>query len=713
MSEFLLEIGCEEIPARMLPDGIAALGEGLVAALHNADLTHGRIDAHGTPRRLMVSVEELAFRQPDCLEERRGPAIDKAFDASGQATKAALGFARSCGLSMEQLSRETTPKGVYLMARIARPGRSAQEILTGLIPGLIQSLPWPKTMRWGAGTSRFVRPIHSLVALLDGEILDINLEGIQAGDQTAGHRFLAPGYHRVTGLYQYMDILATAKVILDQKAREQAIRSGATRLATQVGGHPVIDPTLLAENACLTEWPVPMRGEFAARYLDIPPEVLTTSMQHHQKYFPVVDAHNKLLPFFILVANMEVPDPAVLIQGNQRVLRARLEDAAFYWKTDRETPLAARREGLRQVVFQARLGTVWQKSLRMESLAGQLAQALAPTALSSVQTAAQLAKCDLLTGMVGEFPELQGVMGGHYARVAGLDAAVADAIADHYKPQGAADSLPRNMPGRLLAIADKLDTLVGCFGIGLVPTGTKDPFALRRAALGIIRIILEGDDAVLNPGREQHRIRLDLRQWIQTACDGYAAHGEKLAQDPATITRELLAFFMGRLRSYLKSEGIDHDLIDAIEALELDDLSDIVRRVRALREFKKLPSYPALVAANKRIVNILRQPEAQPVETALASDAQGVILENPAEQGLQEAIKKLDTVVTTQAAREEYQAALDSLASLRDVIDRFFDDILVMDPDPMIRRRRVALLARVRDMFTRVADVSRLVLPEE
>ncbi|MBF0321350.1 MAG: glycine--tRNA ligase subunit beta, partial [Magnetococcales bacterium] len=353
MSELLLEVGCEEIPARMLPDAINGLGERLAAALHQAGLTHGRIDCHGTPRRLMAGVEELAFQQPDCIEDRRGPAVEKAFDSAGKPTKAALGFARSCGLAMQQLARESTPKGEYLVARISQPGRPAREILVDLIPNLIGNLPWPKTMRWGAGQFRFVRPIHNLVVLLDGELLDVNLAGIQAGDQVSGHRFMAPGYYRVTGLYQYMDLLATVRVILSQKSREDVIRAGATRLAEQVGGRPLIAPSLLAENACLTEWPVPMRGEFDVKYLDIPPEVLTTSMQHHQKYFPVVDAANKLLPYFILVANMEVPDPSVLIQGNQRVLRARLEDAAFYWKVDRETPLERRRDGLRQVVFQA------------------------------------------------------------------------------------------------------------------------------------------------------------------------------------------------------------------------------------------------------------------------------------------------------------------------------------------------------------------------
>ncbi|MBF0137639.1 MAG: glycine--tRNA ligase subunit beta [Magnetococcales bacterium] len=712
MSELLLEIGCEEIPARMLPEGIDALRENMTAALYTAGLAHGRIDSQGTPRRLMISVEELAPKQPDCIEERRGPAVDKAFDAAGEPTKAAQGFARSCGLNMKQLSRETSAKGTYLIARIPRPGRPAREILTEIIPGLIQNLPWPKTMRWGTGTLRFVRPIHSLLALLDEEILDLNLEGIQAGDQTAGHRFLAPGLHRVTGLYHYMDVLATAKVILDQKARESAIRSVAERLATEVGGHPLIDPGLLAENACLTEWPIPLRGTFDVKYLDIPPEVLTTSMQHHQKYFPVVDAHNKLLPCFILVANMEVADPSVLIRGNQRVLRARLEDAAFYWKSDREIPLADRRESLRNVVFQARLGTLWQKSLRLEALAGQLAQAVAPSALPALQIAAPIAKCDLVTGMVGEFPELQGIMGGHYARAANLDPDAATAIADHYKPQGAADSLPGNMAGKLLAIADKLDTLVGCFGIGLVPTGTKDPFALRRAALGIIRITLEGHDATQPPGTSNQTIRLNLRQWIQTACAGYTLHGEKLAQDPATITRELLAFFLGRLRAHLKAIDIDPDLIDAVEALELDDLLDIVQRAHALKKFKELPSYTALVAANKRIVNILRQTEADVHQAPLANATQNGRVGDSAELGLREAVEKMENIVATHAAQGNYQAALATLAGLRGVIDRFFDEILVMDPDPEIRQQRVNLLSRVRTLFTLVADVSRLILPE-
>ncbi|MBF0623579.1 MAG: glycine--tRNA ligase subunit beta [Magnetococcales bacterium] len=700
MSEFLLEIGCEEIPARMLPGAIGYVKERLETGLREAGLTFDRVETHGTPRRLMAGVTGLAAAQPDRVEERRGPSLDKGFDADGNPTKAVLGFARSCGIDVGDLVRVETPKGIWLMGRIRQPGRPTADILPEILAALIREIPWPKTMRWGDGETRFVRPLHRVTALLDGQVVPLHLEHLTAGDEIDGHRFMAPGPHRVTGIAQYRETLLKARVMLEVAERERVIRAGAEALAAAAGGRAVIDDGLLSENACLNEWPVPLLGRFEERFLEIPPEVLTTSMKSHQKYFPVVDGQGAMLPCFILVANMVVPDPDVIVRGNQRVLRARLEDAAFYWREDRQMPLGARLDGLKNVVFQARLGSLWQKSMRLSRLAGNLAAAVNPELVVTLATAGCLSKCDLVTGMVGQFPELQGIMGGYYAQAAGLDAEVAGTIAGHYRPQGAADSLPDGRAAALLAIVDRLDTLTGCFGIGLVPTGAKDPFALRRAALGVIRMVTEGEG-----------IALPLRRWIATAHAGYDQHGERLDQDVTAVVESLLGFFYGRLKSHLKAEGLDYDLIDAVQALGLDDLHDAMRRVRALAHFKGLPEYEALVAANKRIANILQQAY-QGVVPAREVETGPAVLRESAEQALFAAIPPLERQVAEHCAAGAYSAALETLAGLRENIDRFFEQVLVMDSDHAVRDNRLALLARVRNVFARVADVSCLVLPE-
>ncbi|MEO5353238.1 MAG: glycine--tRNA ligase subunit beta [Magnetococcus sp. XQGC-1] len=698
LGTFFWEIGCEEIPAGLLPGAIIGLQSRMETALEEAGLSvagQTQVVSQGTPRRLVVWVTGLAARQADREEERRGPALAQAFAADGRPTAAAEGFARSCGVSVADLQQRATPKGSYLVHLSRSAGESAASLLPRLLHDLLTAFPWKKSMRWGGGEMRFVRPLRWMVALLDGQLLPFcTADGLVAESVSRGHRFMTPAPLPVTDLESHRQRLRQAHVLLDLGEREAVIRAGAERLAAQAGGQAIISPELLTENGCLTEWPVPLLGRFDPGYLAIPADVLITSMQHHQKYFPVAGADGRLLPCFIAVANLETGDQSVLVKGFERVLRARLEDAAFFWNEDRKRPLAERLTGLQQVVFQAKLGTVYQKVERMRHLAKLVAGFLdpAPTA-TQVEQAALWSKCDLITGMVGEFPELQGVMGGHYLREEGGDPEVAAAIRDHHRPQGMADALPETLLGIVTALVDKWDTLVGCFAVGLVPTGAKDPFALRRAALGVIRMVLV------------HNLHLPLREILRHA-HGLYAEGV-LVEGVEQTVRQVQEFFYGRLNAFLKSEGFDGDLLDAVQQLDLDDLLDMVLRVRALAVFKTLPSYGALVAANKRIANIL--------EKAGGLQQGGVdagLFTLPAEVQLHQEVESRRLVVPELVQRRAYAEALQQLAELRGVIDRFFAEVLVMDPDLAVRNNRLALLAQVRQTFRQVADVSCLVLPE-
>ncbi|MEO5346742.1 MAG: glycine--tRNA ligase subunit beta [Magnetococcus sp. YQC-9] len=694
MSDLLWEVGCEEIPARMLGEAIRHFGEATMNTLSEAGLSvdETRLSwCDGTPRRLALSVTGIAARQADRAETKRGPALERAFDGQGQPTKATEGFAQSCGTTVDALERLETPKGVYLAFTIRQAGSPATEILPKRMASILAAFPWPKSMRWGSGQTRFVRPIRWMVALLDGQVLDARAsESVVADNQTRGHRFMAPGCFPVRDEASYRATLAAKRVMLSLEERCAVIREGVARLAAAEGGEAWMDEGLVIENAGLTEWPMPMVGRFDPIYLEIPPEVLSTSMKYHQKYFPVKSLDGALQPCFVAVANLEAPDPSVLVRGYERVLKARLEDAAFYWREDRDLPLPKRLSALDKVVFQTRLGTVGAKARRISALAYALAERLDPALKAQAERAGLLAKCDLVTGMVGEFPELQGIMGGYYARHAGENESVAQGIQEHYRPQGAGDALPSSPIGRLVSLADKLDTLVGCFGIGLVPTGTKDPFGLRRAALGVIRMLLDGAG-----------IPLALRPLLEQAHAGYAPG--VLDRDAATTAQAVLEFIHGRLEVHLKKE-YSHDLIEAVEVLRLDDPTDVVARVEALRQFKGREAFEALVAANKRIANILDKAPAN--EKGAAVD--GAALQQEAEAALHAEVMRVAGVTAPLLAERRYGEALESLAGLRDAIDRFFEELLVMDPDATVRRNRLAVLGEIRASFGRVADFSRL-----
>ncbi|MBF0414194.1 MAG: glycine--tRNA ligase subunit beta [Magnetococcales bacterium] len=697
--EFLWEIGCEEIPAGMLAAGIRYFADAMEKQLTEAGLFVGgstRIASHGTPRRLVVMVTHMATQQADRVEEMRGPPVDRAFDAQGNPSKAAAGFAKSCGVSVGELQRIDTPKGAYLCHTIHRPGLTAESLLPELMKGILEGFPWPKTQRWGSGKTRFVRPINWMLALMNGRVLPFaTSDGLHTGQSTQGHRFMARGPFGVSSIADYHQAMASGHVILDMERRKQIIREGIERLANTVGGQAVIPDELLQENANLTEWPIPLLGHYSPDYLKIPPEVLTTSMKNHQKYFPILDSHGSLMPCFIAISNNDVPDHTLVKRGYERVLRARLEDAAFYWDEDRKEPLINRLESLKNVVFQAKLGTLYDKTVRMEQLVTRLA-AIAGSRVNSDQvlTATRLCKCDLVTGMVGQFPELQGIMGGYYARHAGADPAIVQAIREHYRPMGAADSVPESLEGRLVSLADKLDTLAGCFGIGLVPTGTKDPFALRRAALGIIRMLL--DDG----GVRFHWVTL-----MESAYDAFAPG--VLTNNRQQTVDNLTAFFDGRLQNHLKTSGFDYDLIEAVQTLGLDDCYDIRERIVALNQFRTMESYGALVAANKRIANILSKAtenwQHHPLDPAQFTE--------PAEGELLGHLVEVEQQVDAAIQHGNYAHALGHLAGLRAGIDTFFDQIMVMDPDMGKRLNRLALLARVRGAFYKVADISRLSAP--
>ncbi|MBF0620846.1 MAG: glycine--tRNA ligase subunit beta [Magnetococcales bacterium] len=699
--ELLWEIGCEEIPARMLAGALQSFKTLMTNALNEANLAFDSIQTDGTPRRMVVAITGLADAQEASETVRRGPAVKSAFDADGNPTRAAQGFAKGCGVSVEDLQRMETPKGDYLCYQIREEGRTAQDILLEVIPEVFAKLPWPKSQRWGAGDIRFVRPVHRMTVLFNGAVLPVALDEkadpaisalLVTGNQTVGHRFMSPGPFTVTGIEEYRRVLSENKVVLSLDARLNIIRDGVVALAQQADGDAVLDDGLLMESACLVEWPVPLMGSFDEQYLDVPPEVLITSMKNHQKYFPVRGRDGKLLPKFILVSNMVTRDDSVLIRGNERVLRARLEDAAFYWKVDSKTDLASRLPGLDDVVFQVKLGSVGAKSRRIEALAGWLAEKMAPDAVEIAKKAGQLCKCDLVSGMVGEFPELQGIMGAYYAQASGLGEKVADAIRHHYQPQGASDDLPTSDGAVMVSMADKLDTLVGCFSIGLEPTGNKDPFALRRSALGIIRLILDRGAA------------LSLSAAINQT---YGAYDASVPERSLQETRKrVLDFFYGRLKNHLKADGLDYDLIDAVQALDLDDLADVVSRIRALDAFRQLPEYESLVAANKRVANILSKSAMDLDALSVAED----LLKDSEEKALFEAVTANADTVAKRTADGDYSGALTALVALRPVIDQFFEKVLVMDPDPAIQKNRLALLALMRTLFHRVADVSRLVL---
>ncbi len=693
--DFLVEIGAEEMPPKSLVALAGAFRDAIVAGLDASGLSHGAALAYFTPRRLTVLVRKLIERQPEQRIERRGPPVSAAFDASGQPTRAAKAFADSCGVGIGDLTRLTDNKGEFLFCRMTRPGKLASELLPAIVQASLDQLPIARRMRWGDGNAQFVRPVHWVVMLHGEEVVPGEILGLQAGRMTRGHRFHAPKPIALRSPGGYLASLERrGHVLADFEARRERIRAGVLAAAEAEGGVAVIDPAVLDEVTSLTEWPVPLAGHFEARFLDLPPEVLVATLQGHQRYFPVRAKDGKLLARFITVANIESRDPAQVRAGNERVVRPRLADAAFFYAADRKTTLASRREALGRVTFQAQLGTLEDKTARITALASQVAQ-VAGQDPGAAQRAAQLAKCDLLTAMVGEFPELQGVMGRYYALNDGEPDAVAAALAEQYLPRFAGDSLPATGAGLALAVADKLDTLVGIFAIGQKPTGTKDPYGLRRSALGVLRILIETG------------VGLDLRELIRSALDSVRSDLARLEgkQPPESLADEIYDYMMERLRVwYLEGEGgVTTEMFDAVLDTRPVSPLDFDDRLRALASFLRLPDAAGLTAANKRIANILRKAGEQPsprVDPGLLTDTD--------ERQLATAVEELRQDVERLVTARRYAEALTRLASLRPAVDAFFDHVLVMADDVRVRANRLALLAALQRLFLHMANLSRL-----
>lgn len=681
MSELLLELFSEEIPARMQVRARADLSRLLGERLKGAGLAFDEIRTFATPRRLCVVVDGLPKRSPDVREDRKGPRV-------GAPDAAIQGFLKSAGLkSLAEAETSEDKKGSFYVARIEKPGRDASDVVAEIVPEIVKTFPWPKAMRWGEGRLRWVRPLHSIVCLLDGKVVDFEIEGIASGNRTRGHRFMAPKTFAVKNFTDYEAKLRDAFVILDGELRAALILKGARKAAEKRGLTLVEDEALLAENAGLTEWPVPLIGTFDEEFLSVPPEVLATAMKAHQKCFSVMKGE-ALANGFVLVANLKAEDRGKAIKaGNERVIAARLADAKFFFDSDLKVSLETRVPKLEEITFHEKLGTQYDRVQRIFRLARELAPRVGAEP-DEAERAAILAKADLVSDMVGEFPELQGVMGRYYAHEQGEDPVVADAIAAHYKPVGPADDVPREPVAIAVALADKLDMLTGFWAINEKPTGSKDPFALRRAALGVIRIVLE------------NKVRLPLRKEFQAHRLGEGRQGEEAAVS-------LLDFFADRLKIYLRDQGTRHDLVDAVFALGGDDLLMIVARVDALGRFLETDDGATLLAGIKRAMNILRIEEKK--DGHPYGDAPDpALFEAPSEKALAKAVDEVEAAAAQAITDEDFEAAMAAMANLRAPVDAFFENVTVNADDARLRQNRLRLLNRIRNTTLTVADFSKI-----
>lgn len=688
---FLVEIGTEELPPKALRSLMDAFAEGLVAAVDEARLPHREVRRYASPRRLAVFIEALAASQADRRVAQKGPPVSVAFDKNGGLTAAGIAFATKCGVDSTELGRTKSAKGEWLSCDLVETGQAAAQLMPGLIEVALAALPIPRRMRWGDGEVEFVRPIRWAVLLHGTTVIDATILGVPAGNESRGHRFLSSGPITIKKPSDYLSTLEKAgSVIADFVRRRELVQDGVTAEARAAGGVVVDGEALYDEVASLVEWPVPMTGSFDDEYLKLPREVIVSTLAGHQRYFPVADKQGNLLARFITVANLESEDPGQVRSGNERVIRPRLADAAFFWDNDRRTPLAGRRDALREVVYQRGLGSLADKSVRTATLAGWIAASLESDP-SNVQRAADLSKCDLLTDMVGEFPDLQGTMGQYYARLDGEPDAVADAIGEHYHPRFSGDSLPESFDGRVLALADRLDTLAGVFAIGKTPSGNRDPFGLRRAALGIVRLLVECG------------LDINLKAMIATAVE--AQPQGKI--DPDELGGALYSFISERARRYFldRDAALATETFDAVLARQPSSLVDFERRLDAVQAFIKLESASSLAAANKRIANILKQAGDQGDSTVKEK-----LLKDAAELELWSALKAARETLQPMLEQHEYTGALSELAKLRSVVDRFFDDVMVMAENKATRNNRLALLTELRALFLDVADISRLAI---
>ncbi len=682
----LIEIGTEELPPNSLKKLATAFKEEVIKSLQKEELKFSEANWYATPRRLSLLINDLQISQEDKNELRRGPALSAAFDEAGKPTRATEGFAKSCGIEVEKLEKLETDKGTWLSFNAVVKGKETSELIPAIIESALGRLPIAKRMRWGDSNVEFVRPIKWVLILFGKNTIDCEIMGVTSGKESFGHRFHHPGAVVIKTPENYINTLKQeAHVLADYNERRSLILSQVTSIAEKNNGNAIIDPDLLDEVTALVEWPVSFAGNFNTDFLKLPKEVLVSSMQDHQKYFPVVDDKGNLLPCFISVANIESKIPELITQGNERVIQPRLSDAAFFWERDLKHGLANHIESLKKVVYQKQLGTLHEKSERLIKTNSSLAKSL-NVDIKSAKRAAELCLCDLLTEMVSEFPALQGTMGKYYAKADGEDAEVATALEEYYQPRYAGDKLPATILGQCLAISEKIDSLIGIFSIGKAPTGDKDPFGLRRSAIGLLRIIIECE------------LDIDLKELISIAASNYPD-----ALDANNYVDDVYQFLMERLRRYYLDEGVSPDTFESVIAVNTNKPLDFHHRLTAVTEFRKLAEAESLAAANKRISNILKKADVS--YTDIVDDK---LLAEESELTLAKSLKDYQKRLTPLIENRDYKSALTELAGLRETVDSFFDNVMVNCDDDATKMNRLALLSSLSALFLQTADISKL-----
>ncbi len=681
----LFELGCEELPPKSLKTLRDALQAETIKGLTDAGLNFVSVEAYAAPRRLALKIVNVDGAQADTQKRFDGPAVQAAYDSEGKPTKALEGFMRGQGIEADQVSTFQAGKVEKVCYYKDIKGQSLDELLPNILQTALDNLPIAKRMRSAASRTEFVRPVKWVVLLKDDQVIPATIQDHSASNVTYGHRFHAPEAITLAHANDYLTALENAYVVADFAKRQATIQQQVKQLADEVNASAIVPSDLLDEVTALVEWPVALRASFEERFLAVPQEALITTMQDNQKYFCLVNSEGKLQPYFITISNIESKDPTQIIEGNEKVVRPRLSDAEFFFLQDQKQPLASRKDKLANMVFQAELGTLWDKSQRIAKLASQIAT-LTQGDRAAAEQAGLLAKCDLTSELVGEFPELQGTAGTYYARLEGLPSEVADAIAEQYLPRFSGDVLPQTQTGTALALADRLDTLVGIFGIGQAPTGSKDPFSLRRAAIGVLRLLIEKE------------LDLPLVELTKIASENY--HGK--LREPVKAQHEALNFIEARYRAMYEDQGVAIDVIQSVQALSPKSPLDFDHRVKAVNHFKTLPEAQALAAANKRVANILAK------EGQIVGDVDTSLLVEDAEKALFAALQNVTPVVQPLLEAHNYTDALSQLASLREPIDAFFDNVMVMAEDPKLKANRLRLLAQLRGLFTAIADVSML-----
>ncbi|MCC5856111.1 MAG: glycine--tRNA ligase subunit beta [Idiomarina sp.] len=682
-ANLLIELGTEELPPKSLRQLSDSFTSSVLAQIESSKLAFTSHKSYATPRRLAVLVAGVETRQADEVVEKRGPAVSAAFDADGQPTKAAIGWARGNGIEVADAERLVTDKGEWLLHKATVSGQSLEALLPGIVQQAAKQLPVPKVMRWGHGTHAFIRPLQRLTIMLDEQVVAAELFGIKSSNVVLGHRFHSQGDIPLPSASTYEQCLLDAHVVADFAARRAQIETQSTELAKSLKATPVWDDALLDEVTSLVEWPVPMMAEFEARFLAVPKEALIYTMKDDQRYFPLVDSDGELLPQFLFVSNIQSREPKQVTEGNEKVVRPRLSDAEFFFNTDKKKPLASRIEKLDTILFQKELGSIGDKARRIALVAGKIAVELKADQ-EVAERAGLLAKADLASDMVMEFPEVQGIMGMHYARHDGESEAVAVAIEAHYHPRFAGDSLPSTLEGSAVALADKLDTLVGIFGIGQTPKGDRDPFGLRRAAIGMLRILVES------------KLDLDLETLVRYAAEAYS----DVIAVPDDVQTQIVDFLLGRFRAWYQEQGVATDVIQAVLARRPTRALDFDQRIQAVATFRTNPEADALAAANKRVGNILAKAHQS------IGDVSEALLTEAAEIALNQALAQISSNVEAAATQGDYDSVLSALATLRQPVDEFFEHVMVNADDEAVKANRLALLQQLRNQFLRVADIS-------